>query len=115
MYLSYDRYTEMGGEVDEAAFVILERKAAAKLDYFTQERLHAVEDLASYQYVERVEEAMFQLINALNTDVYLGDGLSSYSNGVESFSFSEGYDADAPLYRMVVEILPVELVSASVD
>lgn len=62
MYLTYDEYTQMGGNtLDEAAFENLEFEARSQIDYWTFNRLINEETLP-----EAVKRCMFKLITLLN-------------------------------------------------
>jgi len=107
-YLTYEEYKNLGGAVDQSAFPKLERQARRKLDYFTQNRIVTVDS--------DIKEVMAGFIDMLN-DNNVVVGLSSYSNGIESFGYSENVRADLNdnMFQIAKEILPTELITQVVD
>ena len=110
-YLTYSEYTEFGGTVSESAFANSERVARRKLDYFTQDRLKTATIILS-----EVKECMVEFINKLSQPVLNGN-ITSYSNGIESFSYGENQNdaLQSELYRIAVEFLPVELITSDIS
>lgn len=105
-YLTYDQYISSGGTAEESAFPLLERRARAKLDYWTQNRIKDVDD--------DIQLCMVLIINALDTIAEGEQAVSSFSNDGVSVSMESRRteeEALASVYGQVVEILPVELVS----
>lgn len=105
-YLTYQQYQSHGGTAELSAFPLLERRARAKLDYWTQGRIKDVDC--------DIHLCMTLIINALDA---VGDGnqaVSSFSNDGVSVTMESRRteeEAMASVYGQVVEILPVELVS----
>lgn len=61
MYLTYDEYTQMGGDtIDEATFENLEFEARSQIDYWTFDRLTKEEELP-----ESVKRCMFWIIKKI--------------------------------------------------
>lgn len=99
----------MGGKAEESAFPLLERLARKKLDYWTQGRIKESDD--------DIRLCMVLIINALY-EVESGErDVSSFSNDGVTVSLAGAQtdgDKMARVYDQVVEILPIELVSAAV-
>lgn len=110
-YLTFSEYGALGGGLTEAQFDVLEPKAERKLDYFTQNRLKTATTIIS-----EVKELMEEFINKLSTPIQNGN-ISSYSNGIESVSFTENQNdaLNKELYQMAVEYLPIELITQYVE
>lgn len=110
-YLTYQQYVSNGGMAELSAFPLLERRARAKLDYWTQDRIKDVDC--------DIRLCMTLIINALDSAQKSSQGggpVSSFSNDGVSVSFGTQQtkteeEAMASVYDQVVEILPVELVS----
>lgn len=108
-YLTYQQYKSNGGTAELSAFPLLERRARAKLDYWTQNRIRDVDC--------DIHLCMTLIINALDS-VRTGGGqtVTSFSNDGVSVNFASQQvktedEIMASVYSQVVEILPVELVS----
>ena len=110
-YITFSEYESLGGTVSSSDFTNLELKARRKVDYFTHDRLKTATTIIS-----EVKELMTEFINRMSVPALNGN-VTSYSNGIESFGFKENQtDAfSSELYRMAVEYLPVELISAYVE
>jgi hypothetical protein len=110
MYISYADYQDAGGMQTEAAFSSIERRAEAKLNFYTQNRIKALSEIPQV-----VKDVMLEFCFFLESSSSMPSNLSSYSNGVESFGFNTSADPYGELYRIAVEMLPIELISAQVD
>lgn len=110
-YLTYEQYVSNGGTAEESAFPVLERRARAKLDYWTQNRIGEADD--------DIRLCVTLIINAMDSAQKISQGggpVSSFSNDGVSVSFDTRAvkteeEAMVSVYDQVVEILPVELVS----
>ena len=113
-YLSYVEYKNMGGELEETAFSPLLLDVEAKLNYLTNGRIKLLDDVP-----ETVKTLVFKLISFYNTNnqsvsenANMGN-ITSYSNGIESFSYgnnsensSKGSTSyDEKIYSIVKEYL----------
>ena len=107
MYLSYEKYKELGGTLNDTTFLQHEIEVEAKLDYLTNGRIRKL---------DTVPEAVINLCFKLNISFWEQaeiDGvknITSYSNGIESFSYSttdsQGKNiADANIIKVVNEYL----------
>lgn len=108
MYLTYDKYQEMGGTMPEAEYPMAERRARALLDDWTLGRVKRLETVP-----EEVELAMYEIVDRLG-DAYEVNNVSSFGNGVNSIGFTSASDQRAELFDLVQAILPIELISAAV-
>lgn len=110
-YLTYDEYAEMGGKVDSSAFPNLERRAKRKIDCFTHDRLKLSNNIP--KVVKELSKEYVDRINGFEQS----RNIESYSNGQESISYAQvsisQFDVD--LYRLAVEMLPIELISGVVE
>lgn len=109
-YLTYQQYVSHGGTAEFSAFPLLERRARAKLDYWTQNRIKEADC--------DIQLCMTLIINALDGVQKNSQGgtVSSFSNDGVSVSFGTQTarteeEIMNSVYGQIVEILPVELVS----
>ena len=107
MYLNYEKYKELGGTLNDTTFLQHEIEVEAKLDYLTNGRIRKL---------DTVPEAVINLCFKLNisfweqTEIDGVKNITSYSNGIESFSYSttdsQGKNiADANIIKIVNEYL----------
>ena len=107
MYLSYEKYKELGGTLNDTTFLQHEIEVEAKLDYLTNGRIRKL---------DTVPEAVINLCFKLNisfweqTEIDGAKNITSYSNGIESFSYSttdsQGKNiVDANIIKVVNEYL----------
>lgn len=108
-YLTFEEYKELGGQVDLSAFPLLERKAQRKLDNYTYDRLKDAETI-----IDEVKEVLTLMIDILVEDGN-GDEVKSFSNGKVNFTFADKKSVDERMYEVVVEYLPVSLISGVVE
>ncbi len=109
-YMTHQQYVSHGGTAELSAFPLLERRARAKLDYWTMGRITDVDC--------DIHLCMTLIINAMD-DVKKhsqGGTVNSFSNDGVSVSFGAQKEITeeevmASVYEQVVEILPVGLVS----
>lgn len=128
MYLTFEEYGELGGALDEKSFAVAEPRAEMLLDGWTLNRLKServVADLEQMGEYQKVKVAMAWLVDQMQGIEKArkakseGTEVTSFNNGVNSFSFgggasSEATAAEASAYREVRRMLPVELASACV-
>lgn len=122
MYLTFERYKAMGGSMDEASFGAAEPYAETMLDLITLRRLRCPE--ADHGDPADVERAMYVLadgagqVEAAYRAKASGAEVSSFNNGVDSFTFaSDGGQGNAALRALTehaAQFLPLELVSLDV-
>lgn len=79
MYLTYEKYGEMGGQLDSHDFMRANRKATAEIDKHTFGRLKNMETIP-----ERVVECAFELV-----EIYCSDSsrIASVSNDGVSVTY----------------------------
>ena len=88
-YLTYDEFINLGGKCPEDAFPKLQYDIESKMDYITFGRLSKMID----KYEEVPEEVQFLEVQLVNIQYQeeescrKREGLTSYSNGIESFSY----------------------------
>lgn len=110
MYITYEEYVANGGTADQSSFANLETLAEFKLNYWTLDKITETDD--------KIKWCMTLLINAL-AEVQNGESdVSSFSNDGISVTFIDAKTTKQKMqdvYRRVVEILPVELVSVVIE
>lgn len=129
MYLDYETYKAMGGTLAEADFTAQESYAGLLLDHWTLNRLKSpqvIDYLKAQGLYESVGRAMYALvgyvpsIQSARSSYASGSEVTSFNNGVNSFSFggATGSDsittAERAAYSDVCRLLPVDLISACV-
>ena len=108
-YLTYEEYTSLGGSsISEQDFPQAERRARALMDDWTMGRVKAMQDEGD-PIPECVKEAMCIAVDAVPG--LSGERVSSFSNGVDSFTFDTARDEAGELYDAVCAMLPVRLVT----
>lgn len=129
MYMTYEEYQQAGGKLTEAEFDVQEPRAEIMLDGWTLNRLKeqsVVDDLKATGDWNSVVVALSWLTDQMQgiekARKAKADGaeVTSFNNGVNSFSFggvssSDATAAESSAYHEVVRMLPVELVSACVS
>ena len=110
MYLTYEEYQGMGGAIDAAAYPRFEFQARKKIDYHTQGRVKALEEIP-----EDVKMVMFELVEIAATDAD-GQIIQSESNtGVSvSYKVMEEKEKAAKADNIIRQGLPGELLYAGV-
>lgn len=92
-YLTYEEYQNMGGQLSDSAFTSYLWDVESKLNYLTNDRIKKLEEVP-----EAVKRLIFKLISLYDStfssspSTQLG-GISSYSNGIESFSYNVPNDS----------------------
>ena len=99
MYLTYDEYTEMGGTLDETAFIDLEYEARTYIDWVTFNRLWGEEKIP-----DRVKECEYHILkliqNKLEALTPLA-GSDSDLEGVEKTISSQSNDGVSISYNVL--------------
>lgn len=128
MYVTYGEYRGLGGTLDEKSFAAAEPRAEMLLDGWTLNRLKSgrvVADLEQAGEYRKVRAATAWLVDQVQGIERArrarseGTEVTSFNNGVNSFSFGGGAPggttaAEESAYREVCRMLPVELVGACV-
>ena len=107
MYLTYDEYIELGGKAEQSYFSNLEMQARYKLDYWTQDRITEPD--------EKIRLCMKLIIDTIFEKENGEEDVSSFSNDGISVSFADAKTFEqkmSDVHDAVVEIMPVELISA---
>lgn len=126
--MTYEEYGDLGGTLDEKSFAVAEPRAEMLLDGWTLNRLKServVADLEQTGEYRKVKVAMAWLVDQVQGIERArrakseGTEVTSFNNGVNSFSFGGGASgettaAEASAYREACRMLPVELVGACV-
>ena len=90
-YLSFDEYQELGGKCPADIFPLQQFDVEAKMDYITFGRLSKmIEKLETVpEDIKMIEVIIINNIYDMTDNKGLSshEGLSSYSNGIESFSY----------------------------
>ena len=113
-YITFQEYVELGGNVPEESFIVLERKAQRLLDYITFDRVPECPSIP-----DQVKEVLTEFINRMfsfNNQVESGDTIESYANSVEKLTYkikSEEEHNDE-LVKVAMKILPDYLTARSV-
>lgn len=131
MYITYKDYQDSGGELDEAAFNDALPFAEILLDHWTLNRLKSERvkaDLMQLDEWPRVVSALCALVDkaqgikAAESTLADGAAVTSFSNGVNSFSFGASANASAGVtdaenvaYHDILRMLPVSVTSACVS
>jgi len=128
MYLTYAQYQELGGKMPQADFAVYEPRAEMLMDHWTLNRLKSDRvqaDLAQLGYDNAVLVTMAALVDrmpgiAANREaIAAGEVVTSFSNGQNTFGYDSKADrdgsAEAEAYGAIMELLPIELVSAAVE
>ena len=110
--LTFEQYQANGGKADDSAFPLLARLAEKKLDYWTMGRIREADD--------DIRLCLTLIINALaEIRENQTESVSGFSNDGVSVNFSKLKRAESEImesvYGQIVEILPVELVSAVIQ
>lgn len=106
-YLTFEEYKDNGGTVSESAFSLLYIKAKSKLDLYTHNRLKEVELIS-----DDVKKVMTLVIEELNKS---GERVKSFSNGKVNYTFAEEKTLDESIEQIIVETLPVSLISGVIE
>lgn len=103
-YLTYTEYKDMGGTLDEVAFNLLLVDVESKVNYLTNGRIKNIDPIP-----QAVKMLIFKLICFYSTNNQgvkengLNPNITSYSNGIESFSFS--YDSSASFDNKIISMM----------
>ena len=84
-YITFEEYVSLGGKCTEDTFPLLQYDIETLMDYVTENRLSKLVDGLGY-VPEEVKMLEVQLVN-ISSSTSSKEGVSSYSNGIESFSY----------------------------
>lgn len=105
-FLNYTEYRSMGGTLDNSAFTSLLFKAESKVNKRTFGKARKLE-----VYPPELKYLVFGIINLLEKNTIDRDiNVSSYNNGIESFSYNTDYKSldsaiDSQVNNMILEYL----------
>lgn len=89
MYLTYEEYLQMGGDMNDSLFPRFEMKARKRIDVMTFGRLQGESEVR-----ECVKHCMFELVQALHEDEtnvgFSGREITSMSNDGVSVTYASG-------------------------
>lgn len=88
-YLTFEEYQALGGKCTQDAFLALQFDTESKMDYITSGRLaKLIEELGTVpKEIQMLEVKLVNIEN--NSKMERDDNTTSYSNGIESFSYSD--------------------------
>lgn len=95
-YLTFEEYQNLGGKCSKDVFPSLQFDAESKMDYITAGRLsRMIDELESVpEVVQMLEVKLIDIENASSNSAKQGPGLTSYSNGIESFGYDTSKDSE---------------------
>lgn len=85
MYLTYEEYTDMGGQLDETTFIRLEFDASTYIDYYTFDRLKEFDEIP-YE----VKMCIFNLFDYIQQVNSLGGTLTNEASGTVASMSNDG-------------------------
>lgn len=84
-YITFEEYVSLGGKCTEDTFPLLQYDIETLMNFVTENRLSKLVDKLGY-VPEEVKMLEVQLVNT-SSSKSSKEGVSSYSNGIESFSY----------------------------
>lgn len=100
-YLTFEEYQNLGGKCSKDVFPSLQFDTESKMDYITSGRLSKmIDEMKSVpEAVQMLEVKLIDIENESSNLEKQGTGVTSYSNGIESF----GYDTSKNSEEMLAE------------
>ena len=100
-YLTFEEYQNLGGKCSKDVFPSLQFDTESKMDYITSGRLSKmIDEMESVpEAVQMLEVKLIDIENASSNSEKQVTGVTSYSNGIESF----GYDTSKNSEEMLAE------------
>ena len=100
-YLTFEEYQNLGGKCSKDVFPSLQFDTESKMDYITSGRLsRMIDEIESVpEAVQMLEVKLIDIEYASSNSEEKGIGVTSYSNGIESF----GYDISKNSEEMLAE------------
>ena len=100
-YLTFEEYQNLGGKCSKDVFPSLQFDTESKMDYITSGRLSKmIDEMESVpEAVQMLEVKLIDIENESSNSEKQVTGVTSYSNGIESF----GYDTSKDLEEMLAE------------
>ena len=95
-YLTFEEYKNLGGKCSEDVFPSLQFDTESKMDYITSGRLsRMIDEIESVpEAVQMLEVKLIDIEDEHRTESNQKTGISSYSNGIESFSYDTSKDSE---------------------
>nr|DAW75635.1 MAG TPA: Head Tail Connector Protein [Caudoviricetes sp.] len=95
-YLTFEEYQNLGGKCSKDVFPSLQFDTESKMDYITSGRLSKmIDEIESVpEAVQMLEVKLIDIENASSNSAKQGPGLTSYSNGIESFGYDTSKDSE---------------------
>lgn len=95
-YLTFEEYQNLGGKCSKDVFPSLQFDTESKMDYITSGKLSKmIDELESVpEAVQMLEVKLIDIENASSNSAKQGPGLTSYSNGIESFGYDTSKDSE---------------------
>lgn len=110
MYLTYDEYSEMGGNLDDTAFEDLGFEAQTVVDWYTFGRLKNIKD---DERPEELKRCMYRLITLLedirNANASVGDSGETLTAGATATIASQSNDGVSISYNVVSAQQKIEM------
>lgn len=105
-YLTFEEYQKLGGKCTEDTFSSLQFDVEAKMNYLTFNRLNTlIANLQSTpEAVQRLEVKLIDIQSSSNSQTQTV-GVTSYSNGIESFGFDNSKDTDSKLLDVTKDLM----------
>ena len=113
MYLTYDEYINMGGDVvEETAFDNLEFEARSQIDWWTFGRLQNMETLP-----EAVKRCMLKLIELIDKQqkVLMVDAVDEDGNVVAGLMASQSNDGVSSTYNVITGNMAVRTIQSQLN
>ena len=98
-YLTFEEYQNLGGKCSKDVFPSLQFDTESKMDYITSGRLSKmIDEMESVpESVQMLEVKLIDIENSKSDSKEKGSGLTSYSNGIESFGYDTSKDSEEML------------------
>ena len=98
-YLTFEEYQNLGGKCSKDVFPSLQFDTESKMDYITSGRLSKmIDEIESVpEAVQMLEVKLIDIENASSNSEKQGTGVTSYSNGIESFGYDTSKDSEEML------------------
>ena len=95
-YLTFEEYKNLGGKCSEDVFPSLQFDTESKMDYITSGRLsRMIDEMESIpESVQMLEVKLIDIEDEHRTESNQKTGISSYSNGIESFGYDTSKDSE---------------------
>lgn len=108
-YLTFEEYQKLGGKCTEDTFLTLQYDTESKMNYLTSGRIDRLitELEETPEQVKMVEVKLIDILDSVDTD--RNTNVTSYSNGIETFSYSTEQSAQQAILKTFNELLRVYL------